>query len=475
MGTSRRAAWRATLPGMNPSDQPPLSLRTPADVIAAVPYLLGFHPADSLVVVALRGKRVVFVARGDLPGPATGPAVPSGLASSGPASSGPASSGSGPLPGPDGAGRARDSGSAALGPLGPLGPGAAAGPGIVGPGPGSRDPGSGPVGDLDTLDLDDVARHIAAVVGRQSADTATVIGYGPPERVTPAVDAVRTELARAGLRVLDALRVTGSRYWSYLCDDPHCCPPEGKAFDPSTSRVAAAATFAGQVALPDRAALVRLLDPVVGAAREAMRLATVRADQSLTRLLAAAPTEPRRARELRTAGESAVRVAHDRHRRADRLIDDEVAWLSLLLDHIPVRDHAWRRTGPEDWQQSLWGDLVRRAEPGLVAAPASLLAFSAWRAGQGALAAVAIERALSDRPGYSMALLLEDVLRNGVQPSTVEAWPRVRRPGARRGASGRPPGGEARARADADRSRTRARPSGGEPTRRARRPRRPVR
>lgn len=42
-------------------------LRSPADVIAAVPYLFGFHPADSLVLLAFHGKRIVFQARADLP------------------------------------------------------------------------------------------------------------------------------------------------------------------------------------------------------------------------------------------------------------------------------------------------------------------------------------------------------------------------------------------------------------------------
>src|SRR4051812_38127714 len=58
---------------MTPTQPPRLAVRSPADLIAAVPYLLGFHPADSVVVVALRGRRVVFAARGDLPEPGSDP------------------------------------------------------------------------------------------------------------------------------------------------------------------------------------------------------------------------------------------------------------------------------------------------------------------------------------------------------------------------------------------------------------------
>jgi hypothetical protein len=45
-------------------------LRSLADLVAVVPYLLGFHPADSIVVLGLRTKKIIFEVRGDLPPPA---------------------------------------------------------------------------------------------------------------------------------------------------------------------------------------------------------------------------------------------------------------------------------------------------------------------------------------------------------------------------------------------------------------------
>ena len=66
-----------------------------------------------------------------------------------------------------------------------------------------------------------------------------------------------------------------------------------------------------------------------------------------------------------------------------------------------------------DAHRRLWTDLVRRAQPGYVAAPACLLAFTAWQGGDGALANIALDRALADDPDYSMALLLRDVLDAG--------------------------------------------------------------
>ena len=52
-----------------------------------------------------------------------------------------------------------------------------------------------------------------------------------------------------------------------------------------------------------------------------------------------------------------------------------------------------------------------------MAAPASLLAFTAWQCGDGTLANIAIERALADTPGYSMALLLREALDSAAPPS----------------------------------------------------------
>ena len=67
----------------------------------------------------------------------------------------------------------------------------------------------------------------------------------------------------------------------------------------------------------------------------------------------------------------------------------------------------------------LWAELTRHAHPGYVAAPASLLAFTAWQAGHGALANLAVDLALADQPDYSMALLLRDALTAGLPPSTA--------------------------------------------------------
>jgi hypothetical protein len=49
--------------------QPRLRLRTPEDILAGTPYLFGFHPSDSVVALGVRGRRLRFHMRDDLPDP----------------------------------------------------------------------------------------------------------------------------------------------------------------------------------------------------------------------------------------------------------------------------------------------------------------------------------------------------------------------------------------------------------------------
>jgi hypothetical protein len=166
----------------------------------------------------------------------------------------------------------------------------------------------------------------------------------------------------------------------------------------------------------------------------------------------AAATERAEARhralaDTRRAGRAAVRDAERVYRSGRRLTDDEAAWLGVLLVDIGVRDYAWQRCAGEDWRVGLWTDLLRRMPPRYVPAPAGLLAFTAWRQGQGALASAAVDRALEAEPHYSMAQLLGQVLDEGMSPEVLDEPEWTPRParvqhrrdrrGARRRAHGR--------------------------------------
>ncbi len=67
---------RSGAPDRHPGSDPHrLRVRRPADFLAVIPYLLGFHPQESLVVVLSRRGRVVLTARLDLPSTAEEPVV----------------------------------------------------------------------------------------------------------------------------------------------------------------------------------------------------------------------------------------------------------------------------------------------------------------------------------------------------------------------------------------------------------------
>lgn len=56
-----------------------ITLRGPGDIVAVLPYHLGYHPRDSVVVVSIRGRLLGLVARADIPPPGHEDAVASWL------------------------------------------------------------------------------------------------------------------------------------------------------------------------------------------------------------------------------------------------------------------------------------------------------------------------------------------------------------------------------------------------------------
>ncbi|WP_203914888.1 DUF4192 domain-containing protein [Rhizocola hellebori] len=237
-----------------------------------------------------------------------------------------------------------------------------------------------------------------------------LLGYGGAEIADP-TRAVGSALEQRGYPVMELLRVTGDRFFCLTCGE--CTPPEGRPFEVKASAAAAAAIFAGMVARPDRASVERLVRPIGGLAAVAMSQAVDRAGKRLDE----APCH------LQQWGREAVEQALSKARHGDRLDDDEVAWLTLVLQDTEVRDHAWRLTDREVWQLELWLDLTRRAEPSLAAPLAALLSWCAWRQGDGALAMVAAARAQRLDPAQRLAQFVADLLDRASPPSTVTKWP----------------------------------------------------
>jgi hypothetical protein len=317
----------AKLPGMTFECSFPIT--NPADFVAVTPYVLGFHPSDSLVAVGVRERQLAFVARYDLPPPEQ-----------------------------------------------------------------------------------DAGPDIAELIAEQSAASVVVIGYGRATAVTPAVLRLERALEDRRIKVVEAIRVTDGRWWSYRCDVVGCCPDEGTPCAPVDSVIAAHAVFHGQVALPNRQALTERVASVQGPARVAMAAAGERARARLAGLAGHRP--------VRRAGRLAVRDAERRYRSGGSLTDDEIAWLGVLLRDPVVAEFALDRSTGEEWRIHLWTDVMRRADPACVPAAGCLLGLAAWRAGEGALARVAIDRAVQLAPAHRLAGLLDTILALGVSPGAAD-------------------------------------------------------
>ena len=267
----------------------------------------------------------------------------------------------------------------------------------------------------------DIAEHAAAVLAKRRIKTAIAAGYGPGRLVTPVAESVRSALAGARIGLRDLLRVEDGRYWSYVCQDPRCCPAEGVPFDGAGHPAATALDAAGMTARADRASLAASLAPLDGPVAESMARATERALRRAEDLAASGSAREGR-RQVVDAGRAAIQEAIGTYRDGGRITDhDYLAWLTVTLPDLQVRDDAWARMEPgfRTQHQLLWTDLVRHACQRYVPAPASLLAFTAWQAGEGALANIAIARALAADPGYSMARLLGQALDAGLPPSAA--------------------------------------------------------
>jgi hypothetical protein len=278
----------------------------------------------------------------------------------------------------------------------------------------------------DSLDYDlatDIAQHADYVLGRERIKAALLVGYGPAELVAGVAAITSARLAASGVDVSEVLRADGGRFWSLLCADVRCCPEEGRSYDPGSHPAAAALTEAGLTAHPDRDALARTIQPPAGSA-DRVWCATIQARLRLAQLVDLGKAEGDRDPRLRATrtGRREIQRAIRRYRSGGSIASvEQLAWLAVLLADIRVRDDAWARMDPahRDAHCRLWIDVLRCADFEFRPAPASLLAFTAWQSGNGAMAAMAVERALAADPDYSMAQLLAGAVDAVLPPSAA--------------------------------------------------------
>jgi hypothetical protein len=283
-----------------------------------------------------------------------------------------------------------------------------------------------PLDDLDDSGLTaSSAMRAVSILTAQEFTRAAMVGYGPEGSVTPFAGWFRDLAAEHGIEVSEVLRVADGRFWSYLCADPACCPPEG-----TPCRMTADPELAGQLpegmpgVLQRREDLAARVTPVTGADAAAMRRAAKRAEARVTEQL---NREPRPGRPSGRAlviaeGITAGQAAIERTRQGGDLTRGEAARLAVALREIQVRDDFWSRLEPKDRKQNLrlLLELTRLAGRAYVAPVATLLAFVAWQCGNGALVNVALDRALDGGPESAMAEMIRQAANAGAPPQLAK-------------------------------------------------------
>ncbi|MFD6280413.1 DUF4192 domain-containing protein [Streptomyces sp. NPDC060209] len=355
-----------------PSDAQQITLRGPAELADALPYLMGFHPNDSVVMVALHGGRGRFGGRlrlGIPREPEEWAPVADQLAQSLIAGS-----------------ERRDSRPDAI---------------VVFL---CQDPAEG-----------------------ESAPQVM-------ERLRPLAQRLRTACGALDVPVLEALCISDGRYWSYCCPDDRCCPAEGNPLAlPGTTVMAAAAAYAGvQVRGSLRDMEARLMPWESAAAQEQERALDSAGAVLVSRILDADGRGEVAAETLTLARDLMERLGNapaagsaDADSGDDGLIAPyEAAAVILGLQDRETRDRAaeWMEGREAGAALRLWRALARRCVGPYVehaAAPLTLAAWVSWSTGDEAGARVALGLALRADPDYTFAQLLHQACNQGLDPETL--------------------------------------------------------
>ncbi|MEU2155968.1 DUF4192 domain-containing protein [Streptomyces sp. NPDC019396] len=351
-----------------------ITLRGPAELADALPYLMGFHPTNSVVMVALHGSRGRFGGRLRVGIPGSGAEWP-------------------PMADQlaecliDACGRR----------------------------------GAKPDGIIVFLCRDPSAGQTAREV---------------MDELRPLAQRLRTACGALDVPVYEALCLSDGRFWSYCCPDVRCCPAEGTVMSmPGTSVMAAAAAYAGIQVRGSLRDLEARLEPLrTSAAAEQERALDGIASALLVGIVDQGRREEVRADTLRLArllmerlaAQAPVRTAwpeadaHD-----DELIShEEAAAVILGLQDRDTRDKAaaWME-GPEAHHAlRLWRALSRRCVGSYgehSAAPLALTGWVAWSTGDEPEARVALSLALRADPEYLFARLLHQACNDGLDPEEL--------------------------------------------------------
>ncbi|MBY8878658.1 DUF4192 domain-containing protein [Actinacidiphila acidipaludis] len=257
------------------------------------------------------------------------------------------------------------------------------------------------------------------------------------ERLRPLVQHLRLACGALEVPVVEALCVSAGRWWSYVRPESAPSPKEGDALPPpGSTTMAATAAYLG---LPSPSSLRDIesrLKPREPRDREHEIALDTASAELVPRMLADGDTsEDIRNRTITLARGAMAKlrkapVINDparADRRDDRLLaDDEAAMIILGLQDRDTRDRAaeWMEPAQADAALRLWRALARRCAGTYAehaAAPLTLAGWVAWSSGDEAEARAALGLALDLEPTYTFARLLHHAVNAGMDPELLRS------------------------------------------------------
>lgn len=260
------------------------------------------------------------------------------------------------------------------------------------------------LGELDELLLGPARQHRAPLV---------VLLYFAADRAAAraAHRVLRQGCRRSGIAVVAALWADGQRYVDLDHEGPRA---PGTPYDVSSHPFVVEALVNGRLTHHSRAELVASL--------EADRAAVARVQAALVACGFADEDMPVDGRSIRREGRWVERRVAELVAAGGEAGDDELARLLWVMQASRVRDAAWSLIRRRDAGAHVrfWSDVVRRAPEALVPAPAALLGWASWQAGDGARAWVALDRCQRSDPDHGLASHLATLLQHAVPPDFWE-------------------------------------------------------
>ncbi|MFJ2866881.1 DUF4192 domain-containing protein [Kitasatospora sp. NPDC087314] len=256
-------------------------------------------------------------------------------------------------------------------------------------------------------------------------------GHAAMTRHRVLADALLLSAETHGIDTLAAMFVTPTHWWVYHHDNPNY-RHEGMPVDgpDNPGVVTMNARTVGIPAPPSQAALTAPFEPVAGKEAEAQRAAILHAVGERADRVQASSFDAET--ERLTAILDGLLLGGGDGTPLEDLTPGQTAELIVGLRHRPVRDVAIGYIEPDELPRAreLWALLARRcasATTTFVAAPLTLAAFTAAVAGEGPAALIALERARSADPRYLLAqLLMEQIVMTGSVDALLDAVRRER-------------------------------------------------